>query len=168
HTLLQLLPLTSKPTLADLKQKLQELVASHQLPLALAKNIPLTDILWFFETDLGKEILANPEKVKREQPFSMIKDAREVYLDFDEPGAELLVHGMIDGYIEYADEIVLYDFKTDKINGNSAAFQANYQGQLRLYKKALEEALGKPVTRTFLVALSTNTIFPMFVDELPY
>ena len=168
HTLLQLLPLANKPTLADLKQKLQELVASHQLPLALAKNIPLTDILWFFETDLGKEILANPEKVKREQPFSMIKDAREVYLDFDEPGAELLVHGMIDGYIEYADEIVLYDFKTDKINGNSAAFQANYQGQLRLYKKALEEALGKPVTRTFLVALSTNTIFPMFVDELPY
>lgn len=38
HTLLQLLPLTSKPTLADLKQKLQELVASHQLPLALAKT----------------------------------------------------------------------------------------------------------------------------------
>lgn len=168
HTLLQLLPLTIQPTRAYLENKVKALVETHQLSAELAKKIPLKDLLWFFETDLGREILANPEKVKREQPFSMIKDARDVYLDFDEVGAELLVHGMIDGYIEYSDGIVLYDFKTDALKGNPAAFKASYQGQLRLYKEALEEALNKPVKQTFLIALSAQEIFPMLEDELPY
>ncbi|MHC5267725.1 helicase-exonuclease AddAB subunit AddA [Enterococcus sp. LJL98] len=168
HTLLQLLPLTKKPTLNDLQERVKMLVANHQLPKELAESIPLENILWFFETDLGKEILTNSAKVKREQPFSMIKDARDVYLDFEEKGAELLVHGMIDGYLEYDDGILLYDFKTDTIKEDISAFKARYQGQLRLYKEALEEALNKPVKQTFLIALQARKILPMFEKELPY
>ncbi|MEG0293252.1 helicase-exonuclease AddAB subunit AddA [Enterococcus sp.] len=161
HTFLQLLPLTMEPDLASLQVQMKDFVAKNQLDESLAKKIPLKAILWFFATDLGKEILANPSLVKREQPFSMLKDAQDVYLDFNEKGAELLIHGMIDGYIEYEDHVILYDFKTDTVIKDEEAFVQSYQGQLRLYKEALEEALNKPVQAVYLIALSAQKIISL-------
>jgi ATP-dependent helicase/nuclease subunit A len=92
----------------------------------------------------------------------MLKDAQTVFLDFEEPGAELLVHGIIDGYIELDDYIILYDFKTDAVYANNEEkIQQQYQGQLRLYKEALQQSLKKPVTETYLVLLNGQTILPM-------
>lgn len=161
HTFLQLLPLTIQPDLAYLQSQMTHFITTNQLDETLAKKVPLQSILWFFETDLGQEILANSKRVKREQPFSMLKEAQDVYLDFDEEGAELLIHGMIDGYIEYDDHVVLYDFKTDSFIKDEAAFIQNYQGQLRLYKEALQEALNKPVTDVYLIALSAKKIIAL-------
>ena len=164
HTLLQLLPLTSSPTKESLERLIEKFVSEQQISQEIAKAIPLDKILWFFTTQLGKEIMANHLLVKREQPFSMIKEAKEVYLDFDEEQANLLIHGIIDGYIEYSNKIVLFDFKTDQLYGEQAQaqFKEKYTGQLRLYKEALEEALEKPVTETYLVALNTKEVYLFF------
>ncbi len=168
HTLLQLLPLSSAPTKATLEELVDRFVCKQRLSKEIAKKIPLDKIMWFFTTKLGQELIANHSLVKREQPFSMIKEAKEVYLDFDEEKANLLIHGIIDGYIEYPDRIVLFDFKTDHLYGEQAAkqFAEKYTGQLRLYKEALEEALKKPVTKTYLVALNTQEIYSFFVEEV--
>ena len=147
--------------MAYLQSQMTHFITTNQLDETLAKKVPLQSILWFFETDFGQEILANSKRVKREQPFSMLKEAQDVYLDFDEEGAELLIHGMIDGYIEYDDHVVLYDFKTDSFIKDEAAFIQNYQGQLRLYKEALQEALNKPVADVYLIALSAKKIIAL-------
>lgn len=166
HTLLQLLPLTSRPTKESLEELVKKFVSEQQISQEIAKAIPLDKILWFFTTPLGEEIINNHLLVKREQPFSMIKEAKEVYLDFDEEQANLLIHGIIDGYIEYSDKIVLFDFKTDHLYGEQAQaqFKEKYTGQLRLYKEALEEALEKPVTETYLVALNTKEVYLFFKE----
>ncbi|MDN6640424.1 MAG: helicase-exonuclease AddAB subunit AddA [Tetragenococcus sp.] len=166
HSLLQLLPLTSVPTLASVQQKLKTLVEHQQIESQVAEKMDLSAILWFFQTDLGKQILATPAQVHREQPFSMLKDARDVFLDFDESDAELLIHGIVDGFIEYEDHVILYDFKTDGIyNANSRQeVLTKYQGQLRLYREALAQALNKPVTATFLVLLNNKEIIEMFTE----
>lgn len=161
HTFLQLLPLDVRPDLGYLETKISQFIARNQLDEKIAEKIPLQAILWFFDTDLGKEIVENNHRVKREQPFSMLKEAKDVYLDFEEEGAELLIHGMIDGYIEYDDYIVVYDFKTDSFIKDEEAFVQNYQGQLRLYEEALQEALNKPVKEVYLIALKAQKLIPL-------
>ncbi|MDN5810182.1 MAG: helicase-exonuclease AddAB subunit AddA [Tetragenococcus koreensis] len=164
HSLLQLLPLTSAPTQTSIQQKLEMLVANHQVESQVAEKMDLSAVLWFFQTDLGQKILAEPDRVRREQPFSMLKDARDVFLDFDEADAELLIHGIVDGYIEYEDHVILYDFKTDHVYNANSKQQVldKYMGQLRLYREALAQALNKPVTHTFLVLLNSKEIIEMF------
>lgn len=162
HTLLQLLPLSKMPTQATIQEKLTELVTHHYLEKAVADKVNIDSIVWFYQTDLGKSLVTHAENVHREQPFSMLKDAQTVFLDFEESGAELLVHGIIDGYIEFEDQIILYDFKTDAVYaGNEEQLQQQYQGQLRLYKEALQQALKKPVTKTYLVLLNGQKILQM-------
>ena len=46
---------------------------------------------------------------------------------------------------EYKDEIVLMDFKTDSVKR-----EGFYDRQLEIYKEAIEEALGKKVTQSFI------------------
>jgi ATP-dependent helicase/nuclease subunit A len=137
-------------------------VTNNYLEKAVAEKIDIDAIVWFYQTDLGKSLVQHANNVHREQPFSMLKDAQTVFLDFEEPGAELLVHGIIDGYIELDDYIILYDFKTDAVYANNEEkIQQQYQGQLRLYKEALQQSLKKPVTETYLVLLNGQTILPM-------
>lgn len=166
HNLLQLLPLTTPPTFDSVEQKLSKLIEQQQIDNQVAEKIDISAILWFFQTELGKKILAAPERVHREQPFSMLKDAREVFLDFDEADAELLIHGIVDGFIEYEDYVILYDFKTDVVHNEQRKQNLldNYQGQLRLYREALAQALNKPVINTFLVLLNHKEIIEMTTE----
>lgn len=164
HLLLQTLPLTQVPTLTLLRQKVKELIKNGIIEKKIAEKMDLSAVRWFFETDLGELLLTDAKNVKREQPFSMLKDARDIFLDFDEADAQLLIHGIIDGYIEYEDSVILYDFKTDAVYDQKSKEKViqNYSGQLRLYKEALTQALKKPVTKTYLVLLNTKEIVEMF------
>lgn len=168
HTLLQLLPLDRKPTSETIQTRLQELVDNQYLDKKVAEKIDVEAIEWFYQTELGNATIDYADNVRREQPFSMLKDAQSVFLDFDESGAELLVHGIIDGYIEFADHLVLYDFKTDVVYGENQEKDIvnQYKGQLRIYKEALQQALNKPITETYLVLLSARKVIPLFEESV--
>lgn len=129
----------------------------------MAEKVDISAILWFFETDLGKLLLEHSTKVKREQPFAMLMTAEEVFENYPDETDELLIHGIVDGYIEFADDIYLYDFKTDFLINPDDPTEIDkvvqkYLGQLRLYQQALADSLGKPVTNTFLVLLRGKKI----------
>ena len=55
------------------------------------------------------------------------------------------VNGQIDIMFEFTDHIVLLDFKTDAIKREGL-----YDDQLRIYKLAIEEALGKKVSKSYI------------------
>ena len=96
----------------------------------------------------------------------MLKEAQSIFKDYDETGDELLIHGIIDGYLELADHIILYDFKTDYVpNGEDNQMLERYQGQLTLYKQALEEALNKSVTEVYLVWLTERRVLSLEKDK---
>ncbi len=159
HLILQLVDLTEQPT----KEKIDQLVASlsdqQVLEEAIAKKIDTEMIANFFETELGQLLVSHHESVKREQPFSLLLKASDIFADFIGKGDDrLLIHGIIDGFVETENELILYDFKTDYIpqEAEETAIQAvkqKYTGQLNLYRQALEQLKGKKVTSVKLVLL---------------
>lgn len=162
HTVLQMLSLDTMPTQSSVEQFITELLQRRILSEEIAKTIDISSIIWFFSTELGRLLIDNHSHVKREQPFSMLKAAKDVFADFTEPDADLLVHGIIDGYLELEDSIILYDFKTDAIFGDEEEMvqkiKNRYYGQIHLYAQALEQALKKPVAKAYLVLLSGRKI----------
>ncbi len=74
---------------------------------AVKGKINIQMILDFFDTDLGREILANTDKLHREAPFASLQTDSSSQEQF-------VLRGIIDGYLLYDDHIVLFDYKTDK------------------------------------------------------
>ena len=138
------------------------LVAKGVLSEELAQKVDYEGIHWFLTSELGRLFQEHAGHLRREQPFAMLKEAQSIFKDYDETGDELLIHGIIDGYLELSDHIILYDFKTDYVpHGEDNKMLERYQGQLKLYKQALEEALNKPVTEVYLVWLTERRVLSL-------
>ena len=162
HLIMQLIDLSQKPTLADIESLRNNLVADDILKEEIAKKIDVETIVEFFDTEFGEYLIENNTFTKREQPFSLLLKAKDIYQDFKGKDEDrLLVHGIIDGFIETEESLVLYDFKTDYISDNPSEKEINqikdrYVGQLNLYRQALEQIKERKVTSVKLVLLRGN------------
>nr|OTP53471.1 helicase-exonuclease AddAB, AddA subunit [Enterococcus termitis] len=167
HYLLQLLDLTKEPTKKDILELIDELIQTNIIKENVAKQINIEQVLAFYQTNLGQQLLTSPAQVVREQPFSMLLKAEELIKDYPKKtDDDLLIHGMIDGYIEQEETCLLYDYKTDFVQdiGDDQEIKKiiqRYKGQLNLYRKALVQATGKQVTQVLLVLLSAGIIIDM-------
>lgn len=161
HLVMQLIDLECKPKETDFEELINQLVEDKVLEADVAKKINIRALLKFFDTPLG-ELLLETDRVKREQPFSLLLSAEDIYEDYSGKKEDrLLIHGIIDGFIETETELVLYDFKTDYISQNATNeemenVKKKYVGQLNLYRKALEQIKGREVTSVKLVLLRAN------------
>lgn len=168
HLLMQLMPIDVTPTVASLTNLITELVAKKLILAAVAEQIEVEKLVAFYMSEFGQEVISQAQFVKRESPFSLLLKATDIYLDYPQDSQDtLLVHGIIDGYIETSDELILYDFKTDQVSNvnNIEKLQQKYSGQLRLYRQALEEAKGRPVTAVKLILLATNQTIDMPIES---
>ncbi|CAI2700590.1 ATP-dependent helicase/nuclease subunit A [Apilactobacillus kunkeei] len=161
HLLLQEVPLDHKPEVGDVVGMLQRLVADKVVTPEIAELVQTNEVINVFESELGLQMLAHHDRIHREAPFSMLMDANLVFSGFDEKSTEkILIHGIIDGYIELDDQVILFDYKTDYVpSDNDKNIQRvikRYRGQINLYAKALENILHKPVTDKFIYLLSIN------------
>ena len=146
HELMQRINLNKKPTLETLTEALEQVQASP----AVKDKVNLDKILSFFDTQLGQEILANQDKLYREQPFSMLKR--------DEKSQEyFVVRGILDGYLLYDDKIVLFDYKTDRYDYASQLIE-RYRGQLELYAEALSRSYQIDRIEKHLILLGKDTV----------
>ena len=95
----------------------QERLVENKLILpAIAEKMNLEQIVAFFDTALGKQLIQHHQIVRREQPFSMLIEAEELIQNYPETTQDdLLIHGIIDGYIELDNQCILYDYKTDHV-----------------------------------------------------
>ena len=141
HELMQRIPLDSRPSMAVLRSAL----AQVQVDEAVKKQIQLPKIASFFETDLGRLLIENSDKVRREAPFAMLK--RD-----DASGQEFVLRGILDGYLLFEDRIILFDYKTDKYK-DSSELLARYHGQLDLYAQALSRSYGISQIEKYLILL---------------
>ena len=128
HELMQRINLSQKPTIETLTEAIEQVQASS----SVKDKVNLENILSFFDTALGQEILANQDKLYREQPFSMLKRDAKSQEDF-------VVRGILDGYLLYEDKLVLFDYKTDHYEYPSQLIE-RYRGQLSLYAEALSRS----------------------------
>lgn len=131
----------------------QKLIAKRIITENDARYIDLEKIVAFSNSNLYKE-LQSAKKIYREQPFYIYLNSKEIYGSNTEE--KILVQGIIDlYYINKNNEIVLVDYKTDYVK-NEQELMDRYKEQLDIYKKALEQALNKKVSKTCIYSVYLN------------
>ncbi|MGT2845991.1 helicase-exonuclease AddAB subunit AddA [Streptococcus massiliensis] len=152
HELMQRLPLTQPMT----KDLIEETLTYVQADQAVKEKIDVDNILAFFETDLGQLILEKQDLVRREAPFAMLKKD-------EASGEDFVVRGIIDGYIELGDRIILFDYKTDKYK-HPCEMVERYRQQMNLYAEALHQSYGIDEVEKYLILLGGERIEVEEVD----
>lgn len=143
---------------AEIKEQIQKMLQQKKLEPAEAECISVQDVLTFTKSKLGLRMkqAAGRGLLFREQPFVISNSASELnpQWNVEEP---VLVQGIIDAYFLEDDEIVLADYKTDKVRpGGEQHLIDLYHIQLEDYAKALERMTGKRVKETYIYSFTLN------------
>ena len=152
HMCFQKLDETKDYTKEMLQQLVDDLVYRKIITSLEGKSINMYKLYSYTKSDLFKQI-RNAKKVYKEQPFYINLTADEVYANG--LNDNILVQGIIDLYfINQAGEVVLVDYKTDYVEkGKELELVEKYKKQLEIYKKALEQALGRNVNKCFIYSV---------------
>lgn len=115
-------------------------------------------ILDFLETDVSHRMseAAKAKKLYLEQPFVLSVEANKVRSEFPED-EKVLVQGVIDVYFEEDGELVLLDYKTDKVAVGQELID-RYKTQLDYYKEALSSLEKKPVKEVLIYSFCLGEI----------
>lgn len=159
HLLLQTLDLKQTITMNVLRHHVDSLVAKGLITSEIVEKINYWQILRFFQTPFAKMLQENESNVRVEVPFSLIVSAKELFHHVTDD-SDVLIHGIIDGYVEMDDGIILYDYKTDYIGENVSVNDVitRYRTQLNTYAKALVASTKKPVKHAYMILLSSGDI----------
>lgn len=156
HRILECYDFTKE--LSDLESQLikmqeEKLVGPELLELADTKKLRT-----FLESPLAKR-MQQAEKngtLYREKPFVMGETAKDV-LEESNSGEMVLIQGIIDVFFEEEGEMVLLDYKTDRVR-QGKELADRYRAQIELYKKAIERATGKKVKEQLLYSFCLNEV----------
>lgn len=87
----------------------------------------------------------------REQPFCIMVSGKEV--DESYPAdSEILIQGIIDALFIEAEEYIIVDYKTDRVD-NASELAERYALQLKYYAKAIEQITGKRVKERIIYSV---------------
>ena len=132
----------------------EELAAAGRIPQSYYKELGASGILAFLRSALAARMAAADARSElfREQPFVLGIGADKVNPQF--PAEEImLVQGIIDAYFEEDGELVLIDYKTDKV-ASAQELIDRYKVQLDLYERALTQIIGKRVKEKLIYSVS--------------
>ncbi|MDR1473518.1 MAG: helicase-exonuclease AddAB subunit AddA [Lactobacillales bacterium] len=163
HLLLQTVDLTIKPTKESFSQLLTHFVDKGVVAQQVAEKVNISLLIHLFETNFGKMLLAHSKQVYREEPFSMLLSPSKIYAHYPDTDDKVLIHGIVDGYLDFGEGVLLFDYKTDYLPSNPSAkeveaIKKRYLGQMNLYKLALENALQKKVSEVKLILLKIGLV----------
>lgn len=162
HSVMQLVPVETQVTLETVNTTLRHMVDKQLITVEQRGAVNPLDVLGFFESDLGKQVLLSP-KVHREVPFSYGLKAEEAY-DAGAAGMQetVLIQGVIDCLVETDNGLLLIDYKTDAVRGNRIEeLKQRYELQLRIYSRAIEEIWKKPVVGQYLYFFDGRHVISM-------
>lgn len=159
HLVMQHIAIDEMPNQDSIQELLAKLQQREILLPEQAEVIDTDRIIAFFASTLGQRVL-QAAVVKRELPFSLALPAREVYPELsstsgDEP---VLVQGVIDCLVDEEEGLLLIDYKTDAVVPGQASPAERYRGQMKLYSRALEDILGRPVKERAIYLFATGEI----------
>lgn len=156
HRVMECLDYTRLDGIREIDGQIRTLVEGHKMSPQEGECIYRRDILGFAESQLGQRMkrAAQDKKLYREQPFVMKVDRKE--LDASWSGDEtVLVQGIIDAYFLEDEDIVLVDYKTDRIvRGEENKLIERYKTQLEDYASALERMLHKKVKQKYIYSFA--------------
>ena len=154
HKVMELLDFSKIYTMDLLRENIENLKNEGYLDAGTAGCIQKKEIMEFLNTNVGKRMqnAARAKTLYREQPFVLGVDAKEFYPD-QKKGEMVLIQGIIDAYFEEDGEIIVLDYKTDRVQ-TEAELKDRYREQLRLYTKALEQITRKKVKEQIIYSFT--------------
>ena len=155
HRVMECLDYLQVETDGQLKKQLERLVESQKLSEQERDCIRILDIRRFVDSGLGQRMknAAVQRRLYREQPFVIQRSA--AMLDDLWQGETVLVQGIIDAYFVEDGEIVLVDYKTDRVRrGQEQKLIDLYHVQLEDYAQALERMTGKKVKEKIIYSFT--------------
>lgn len=167
HLVLQYYNYQGDKTELNLEQEIEELVELGKLNPLMVPHLSKEALNWFVMSEFASEFWQKPEKLHRESQFSSLVNASELFNDFSDSAAKILVHGTIDGYFETDEGLILFDYKTDFVDKTHEEqaideIRQKYTGQLRLYEQALNEiSENKKVIGKYLILLDARKVVPV-------
>lgn len=110
----------------------------------------------FLQTSLSKRMMiaAKQKKLYKEQPFVLGLPANRIKESFPE-NEMVLMQGIIDVYFEEDGQIVVADYKTDRVSSPEELVKRYYL-QLDYYAEALERLTGKTVKEKIIYSFALN------------
>lgn len=139
---------------ARLQEFLDQKVASKVLSPLYAGAVNRRKIVSFLRTPLAKRMWEAQRKgeLYREQPFVLGISASKLGEQF--PAQEkVLIQGIIDAFFVEEGQIVLLDYKTDKVQTGKELWD-RYATQLEYYEEALSSLMQMPVKEKILYSFS--------------
>ena len=152
HLVLQNLDFSKTDSEETLRGEILRLREARFLSAREAQAVDAGAILRLFASPLGKR-LREAEGLRREFRFSLLCDASDFFPT--SPGEQVLLQGVVDCFLEEEGQLVILDYKTDRVGSRAEAEERaqTYTGQLRAYAGALARIFRKPVRECLLYFL---------------
>ena len=154
HTVLEECDLRKEYDAESLESLISELVQKGRLTEEEAKAVRRKELLQFFRSKLSQRIRV-ADTIETERTFSLLMQPKELFYgkEYADVTDTILVNGIIDCYFVENNQVILLDYKSDRIY-DEEELKERYRIQLQLYKLALERALGLPVGEMFLYSFA--------------
>ncbi len=156
HRVMELVPFNLPADSASVAAFIEKKVAEGLMEPEAAKLVSRQKICGFLNSQTAKRLAAAEERglVYREQPFVFgFNDGEGAPDDLN------LIQGIIDLYFEEDDGLVLLDYKTDHVDGET--LRKRYKVQLDLYSQALVGITGKPVKESLIYSFHNEKLIDM-------
>ena len=155
HRVMECLDYTEVDSEEQLQVQLNRLLEGQKMTEQETECIRIRDIKRFVDSELGQRMkkAAMRKQLYREQPFVIQRSAS--LLDDSWQDETILVQGIIDAYFIEKGEIVLVDYKTDKVRkGQEQKLIDLYHVQLEDYAQALERMTGMKVKEKMIYSFT--------------
>ena len=155
HLILQKLNPKEEYSIEKITELLEKLVTNKTITEIEKEAVDKEKILKFTKSNIFRQ-MKTAKEIHQEKPFFINLPVKEVYGENIED--TILVQGIIDLYfIDENDNLVLVDYKTDYVpEKNEQYLVEKYEPQLKLYARAIEEALNKKVEKVYIYSTYLN------------
>lgn len=145
----------------DIRNLVDRLVSEKIINPSQGEAVDCKKVADFFTGTMGQRLKA---AVRKESEFSFYTQASADEIYGNGSSAKILLQGTMDCFFVESDgNVVLLDFKTDRVNRDNAArvAETRYKTQMKYYKKALGEILERPVDECYLYFLECGELISM-------
>ena len=162
HRIMELMNFDPLPAVEELFYSMKQLEEEKILDPAYLPLIRKKKMEAFLNSDLAKRMAKAAEKKKlfREQPFVLGISANQIEKRFPEE-EKVLIQGIIDAFFEEEGELVVIDYKTDRIKTPEELI-SRYEEQLKYYADALEQVTGKRVKEQLIYSFALDQVLICF------
>ncbi len=156
HTFMQLADFNLCSDALGIEQQIRSLAERDLLTPAEAAAINVTHIERFFDSDIGRRLTAS-RRIERERRFSLLVPAMELTDAPESCDEQILLQGSIDCVFWEDDELVILDFKTDRVKpGGDRERAEHYKPQLSAYRIAAARVYDMNVRSAALYFFNTG------------